>query len=373
MERYMERFDEREIKAVEAVIRSGKLSQFFKNFEGGKHVRAFERMFAKYIGSRYAISVSNGTVSLEIALKALGISKGDEVITTPLSFIATGTAILSVGATPVFADIDPETLNIDPDEIRKAITDKTRVILPVSLLGYPADMEKIWDIAMTYGLYVVEDGAQALGASINGKKIGTWGNLGSFSFQETKQISSLGEGGMLVTDDNVLAKFCKAIRNHGNLYGDFHPYTVCTNSRMTEAQAAFGKVQLTKLDAFNKVQIQNAEYFLSNLPKGLQPICEDGLDGSIYLLIPTILSPNLNRDKFIQKLTDKGISKGVPGQNVGYYESLTYDAPIFSPYRKECPNAEWARDNVILFDIHRWGATVNTLEKALKIIEEALT
>ena len=141
------RFDVREIEAVTRVIRSGKLSRFFEDFRGGNENQSFEKEFAEYIGAEHAIAVSNGSVSLEVALKAMGIGEGDEVITTPLSFVATATAILSVGATPVFADIDGNTLNINPEEVEEAITKKTRAIIPVSLVGYPAEMPRIMEIA----------------------------------------------------------------------------------------------------------------------------------------------------------------------------------------------------------------------------------
>lgn len=174
------RYDEREYEAVMRVLRKGELSRFFNNFLGGEEIQAFEKEFATYIGSKHAISVTNGTVSLEIALQAMDIGPGDQVITTPLSFIATATAILRTGAEPVFVDIDGTTLNIDPEKIQKAITPKTRAIIPVSLLGYPAEMEKIMQIADENDLYVLEDAAQALGSGLNGTKIGTFGTAGCF-------------------------------------------------------------------------------------------------------------------------------------------------------------------------------------------------
>jgi len=353
----MPRFDSREVEAVNKVIVSGKLSRFFQNFRGGENVRAFEREFAEYLGVKHAISVCNGTVSLETALTALGVGRGDQVITTSLSFIATATAILRVGASPVFVDIEPDTLNIDPFQIEDAITKCTKAILPVSLCGMPVAMPQIMSIAQDHDLPVLEDAAQSLGASIGNYKIGSFGNLASFSFQETKSLTTLGEGGMIVTDDDELAEKCRHIRNHGNVYGDnenFKEDLVCTNLRMTEAAAAFGRVQLSKLDMFNKTQIENAEYFLSHLPRPLSPVYRKSAQiHPIYLLMPVIAN-DVNRDDFIEYLKEKNISKGVPGQNVGYYKSLIYDAPIFHPYYRVCLNAEWARDNVMVFDIHRW-------------------
>ena len=367
----MKRFDDREINAVTNVIKSGKLSRFFLSFYGGEQNQAFEVEVAEYLGVKHGIAVSNGTVSLEISLKALRIGKGDEVITTPLTFIATGTAILSVGAKPVFVDIDPQTLNIDPNKIEDVITKKTAAIIAVSLCGFPAALPHLYGICNDYGIYLIEDSAQALGAKIGDYKVGSYGDLSSFSFQETKQISTLGEGGAIITNDDRLADLCRNIRNHGNAYGSLNDI-VCTNARLSEAAAAFGRVQLTKLDDFNNIQIENAEYFLSHLPNFLSSVYNFPIPNSlkpIYLLIPTIYHGKLSRDDFIEDLKGLGISLGLPGQNVGYYKKLLYDYPIFAKYRRKCPNAEWARDHILLWDVHRWNRTTEDLDRILKLLK----
>lgn len=365
------RFDQREIDAVTDVIKSGKLSQFFKDHCGGEQVQAFEREFAEYLGVDHAISVSSGTVSLEIALNALGAKHG-EVITTPLSFIATGTAILRVGARPVFVDIKKYTLNIDPQKIKKAVTPKTKAIIPVSLLGYPADVPTIKDLVPN--IPILEDAAQALGASIDGKKIGSIGEMGSFSFQETKSLTTLGEGGMIVTDNEELAEKCRNIRNHGNVYGPKPMNVACTNARMTEAQAAFGRVQLRKIDDFNKIQRSNAEYFLDNLPSLLEPVYPRSSRNiePTYLLIPAYAPDSIIREKIINWLTAEAFSQGVQGQNVGCYKSLIYDSPIFgeSKGRRTCKNARRAIKQLILFDIHRWHHTKRDIATCLNSLSE---
>lgn len=691
----MDRFDIREQEAVTKVIASGELSRFFTSFRGGKYVQEFEQAFADYLGVNHAVSVSNGTVSLEIALQAMGIKRGQEVITTPLSFIATGTAILRVGAKPVFVDVEPESLCIDPDKIEEAITKHTRAIIPVSLNGMPCfaantliatlqglisisnlydsqlkyvigykngklvsskiygisktfctgsifivqtdnavtratgehpfwirgkgwvrakslkkemllsvlpnntydsndektivdfergadterdlsdsivfsgNYEKIakiqmaadkrqgsrdgskrvlrlkeqncrneaiscsssvsrwldrwrrndfhisrkkilsaktcnleheftdgcflegfefqrnreneekvrpiatenmlclckdricsssdaatssslftlqegampvshrfhivsannafehtkhpgtahylhenlsleWEkiisisqvpfigyvynimtntdnyfannalvhncrmyainsIAQEHNLLVLEDAAQALGASIDRQKIGSYGNAGSFSFQESKTISTLGEGGMIVTDDLQIAERARNIRNHGNVYGTMRDAT-CTNARMTEAAAAFGIVQLQKLDQFNKLHKQNGEYFLTHLKPPFGSVWKyptlNGYKLSYYLL--PVAASQINRERFIQYTKDCGLSKGVPGSNVGYWKRLITDVPIFSRYNNHSyPNAEWAQKNVYLFDIHRWRS-LDPVKKALQ-------
>jgi dTDP-4-amino-4,6-dideoxygalactose transaminase len=377
----MDRFDESELEAVKEVIRSGELSRFFTDFSGGRYVQAFEEDFAKYLGVEHAISVCNGTVSLEIALQAMGIKRGQEVITTPLSFIATGTAILRVGAKPVFVDIDKSTLNIDADLIENAITRRTRAIITVSLNGMPCSMYVVNSIARKHNLMVLEDAAQSLGASIDGQKIGTYGLCGCFSFQESKTITTLGEGGMIVTNDFCIAEKARNIRNHGNVYGTMDD-VVCTNARMTEAQAAFGCMQLRKLDSFNEVSKRNAEYFLSHLKPPFASVWNMTDEPaakllrksyrSSYYLMPVVASPDVRRDHFVQYTKDCGLSKGAPGQNVGYYKRLIYENKIFQSNPKgrlpDCPNAEWAQKNVYLFDIHRWNKTKKDMCEALKLL-----
>lgn len=366
------RYDIREIEAVTNVIKSGQLSSFFKCFNGGIQVQAFEKEFAEYIGVKHAISVCNGTVSLEIALKAAGIGHGDEVITSPLSFIATATAILAVGAVPVFVDIDPHTLNIDVPKIVDAITPKTKAVIPVSLLGYPAPMPDLLDIEVEQSLFILEDAAQALGASISGQKCGSF-STGSFSFQETKQLTSLGEGGAITTNNDEFANICRNIRNHGNYYGALAS-SVSTNARLTEAAAAFGRIQLQKLDMFNWMQTENAEYFLSHIKPPLLPIYQpDSFYSPTYSMIGMVLDENASfeREELIDYLTVKGISKGVPGQNVGFYKTLIYETPIFRPYqpRTPCYWAEQLLPKIVLFDVHRWH-TKDEVVAAVDVINE---
>jgi len=354
----MERFGKEEIQAVERVIRSGNLSPFFSNFKGGEQVRAFEKEFAEYLGRRYAVSVCNGTVALELALQAMGIRRGDEVITTALSFIATGTAILRVDAKPVFVDIEPKTLNINPEEVKTAITRKTKAIIPVSLNGYPCQMDELIEVADD--IMILEDAAQALGAEFDGQKIGTFGEGATFSFQQSKTLSTGGEGGMFVTDDPDLYERALNIRNHGNIYGTMTD-VCCTNLRLSEMQSAFGREQLLKLDRFNRVQTENAEYFMQKLKPppfhGLYsyPLPEDVKPS--YYLMPVVdnICHGYDRAKFLEWAAKKHISCGRPGQNIGFYRKLIYESPIFSGAKKHpCPVAEWAKDHILLFDIHRW-------------------
>lgn len=382
----MERFGSEEIDAVSAVIRSQHLSMFFNNFYGGEQIQSFEREFAACVGTKYAISVTNGTVSLELILRALKIGEGDVVITTPLSFISTATTILSTGAVPIFVDIDPKSLCIDPKKIEeklssKEIAGKIKAILPVSLMGYPADMNRIGQIGQDHEIYVIEDAAQALGAELFGKKIGSYGIAGSFSLQESKSVTSLGEGGIIVTNDSVLADKLYHIRNQGNVYGNLTEEFVCTNARMTEAQAAFGRVQLSKLEKFNSIQKRNADYFRAHLPKELTSVyptpIPDGVKPS-YLLIP-LYAPNIEtRNRIVNGLAKEGISQGFPGQNVGCYKQLVCEPMIMKRNHisyssgKKCKNAIYARDHIIIFDIHRFNHNLDDMKNYLAAISRLL-
>ncbi len=248
--------DEKEEKAVIEILRSGMLAQ-------GEKVSLFEENFAKFIGTKYAVTVSSGTAALYLALLALGIKEGDEVITTAFTFIASSNSILYTGAKPVFVDINPDTFNIDPDLIEEKITAKTKAIMPVHLYGLPADMDKILKIAKRHNLFIIEDAAQAHGAKIGHKVIGSFGDIAAFSFYSTKNMTT-GEGGMITTNDKRLVKKIKMLRNHG-MEKRYHHEMLGFNFRLTNIQAAIGLHQLKKLKAFNKVRIENARFLTKNL------------------------------------------------------------------------------------------------------------
>jgi perosamine synthetase len=207
-------------------------------------VEAFEDAFTKVSGTRFAIATSNGTTALHIAILANHIKPGDEVITTPFTFIASANSILYAGATPVFVDIDPRTFNINVDQIEAAITKKTRAILPVDLYGLCSDMDSILALAKKYDLAVIEDACQSHGALYKGKKAGSFGT-GTFSFYPTKNITSA-EGGMITTDDEEIAEHCRVIRNHGMRRRYYHD-ELGFNFRMTDVHAAIGLAQVQKL------------------------------------------------------------------------------------------------------------------------------
>ena len=235
---------EKEIQAVVEVLRTPNLSL-------GPKIGEFEQKMAQYVGTKHAVSINSGTSALFLCLKALGIGRGDEVITTPFTFIASTNCILMVDATPVFVDIDPENLNIDPAKIEEKITKKTKAILPVAVFGNPAGMDKVCQIAKKHNLPVIEDSCEALGSELNGKKAGTFGTVGTFAFYPNKQMTT-GEGGMIVTNDDGIADICASLKNQGRGKGAgwLAHERMGYNFRMCDINAALGIVQLGRLEEF---------------------------------------------------------------------------------------------------------------------------
>ncbi|ALV63884.1 Putative aminotransferase, DegT family [Thermococcus sp. 2319x1] len=335
---------EEEIEAVVEVLKSGMLAH-------GKEVEAFEREFAEYLGVKHGIAVSNGTAALDVALKALKIGPGDEVITTPFTFIASANSILFQGAKPVFADIDPKTYNLDPNDVLEKISDKTKAIIVVHLYGQPANMEAFKEIAEDYKLYLVEDCAQAHGAEFEGRKVGTFGDIAAFSFYPTKNMTT-GEGGMVVTNDDELAKRADLIRNHGQAEKYLH-VELGYNLRMTNISAAIGRVQLKKLDEWNERRIENAKLLtkgISNI-KGLTPPYVDGRVKHVFHQYVVRVEDDfpLSRDELMAKLREKGIGTAVhypiPVHHQPLYQRLGYPKDI-------CPNAIDASKRVLSLPVH---------------------
>lgn len=270
--------DEKDTAAVIEVLKSGFITQ-------GPQIPQFESAVAEYAGARYAVAFSNGTAALHGACFAAGIKPGDEVITTPVTFLASSNCVLYQGAKPVFADIDPLTYNIDPEDIVRKITGRTKALIPVDFTGQPADMERILEIARQYGLTVIHDAAHSLGASFGGKKVGSFGDMTMFSFHPVKHITT-GEGGIIVTDNERHYEKLLLFRNHGMTKEPHHlikndgPWyyemqELGYNCRITDLQAALGLSQLTKLDFFvNRRRSIAAAYSIafSELPGVTTPL-----------------------------------------------------------------------------------------------------
>jgi dTDP-4-amino-4,6-dideoxygalactose transaminase len=228
----------------------------------GPNVSALEAEVAAYHDVPHAIGVASGTDALQIALDACGISGGDEVITTPFTFVATAEVITRLQAIPVFVDIHPGTFNIDPARIEEKINVRTKAIIPVHLFGHPADMDPIRDLARRYGLKVIEDCAQAFGAAYRGRKVGTLGDCGCFSFFPSKNLAGYGDGGMIITRDETTARRIRLLRNHGSAVR-YHHEVLGYNSRLDEIQAAIVRVKLKRIDAFNDARRRHAGLYRS--------------------------------------------------------------------------------------------------------------
>jgi dTDP-4-amino-4,6-dideoxygalactose transaminase len=223
----------------------------------GPNVSALEEEIAAYHGLSFAAGVANGTDALLLALRACGIEAGDEVITTPFTFIATAEVVSLLNATPVFVDICPDTYNIDVRQIEGKITSKTKAIIPVHLFGHPADMKPLMEIARKHNLKVIEDCAQAFGAKYHGEKVGSIGDIGCFSFFPSKNLAGYGDGGMIITKHEAIAQHVRILRNHGSSKRYYHQ-EVGYNSRLDEIQAAIIRVKLKKIDQFNALRRENA-------------------------------------------------------------------------------------------------------------------
>ncbi len=334
-----------EKKAIIAVLDSGVLAQ-------GVVVEQFEKDFAAAIGARHAIAVSSGTTALHLALLAHGVGPGDEVITSPHTFIATGNAVLHVGARPVFVDIDGETYNIDPSLIEEKITARTKAIIPVHLYGYPADMSGIMDIAERRGLAIIEDACQAHGASIHGKCVGTF-STGCFSFYPTKNITT-GEGGIVTTDDDALAERLRLLRNHGQRQRYYHDI-LGYNFRMSDVHAAIGLAQLSRFEEFTQKRIANAAFFDSRLSNVITPKVAPGFKHVYHQYTIRVKG---NRDAALAQLHANGIGAGI------YYPVPLHKQKIYLDlgYRDDLPQAEKAAAETISLPVHP-ALTDEELEK----------
>ena len=306
-------------------------SEQYFTFLGGNLVRKFEADFARRLKTRYAMTVNSATSGLSAALGAANVGPGDEVITTAISFNATALSILLFNSIPVFADVGAKNFCLDPREVQKAITPKTKAILVVHLLGKPADMDAIMEIAKGHGLVVIEDAAQAVGAKYKGRNVGTIGDLGVFSFQETKNITT-GEGGMVVTDNPEFARKVRLIRNHGESIPDMSwdagalINIVGLNFRMTELSAGLGLAQLAKLMENNRIRTENACYLaerLKGLPGITVPEYDEGDVPHIFALLYDMEATGVGRPKILAALRAEGIPVGS-----GYLRTM-YENPLF--------------------------------------------
>ena len=320
--------------AIHDVLRSGQ-------FILGPQVEAFEREVAEYLGVKHAVGVNSGTDALVIALRALGVGPGDEVITTPFTFFATAEAISMVGATPVFVDIDPDTFNIDPALIEPAITRRTKAILPVHLYGQAADMDPILALARCYNLKVVEDVAQAFGGEYKGRKLGTLGDAGAFSFFPSKNLGGFGDGGLIATNDDEVAERARMLRVHGSRR-KYHNEMLGYNSRLDELQAAVLRVKLRYVGQWNMERRARARKYTELLTGGyaVKPPVEAQYGKHVYHQY-TIRLPQSKRDSVRRALQEQGIATAV------FYPVPVHCLPPYRGHYPELPNAERAAREVL--------------------------
>lgn len=354
----------RQYKSLECGLKESVLQVLESgSYISGENVKKLEKDFSEYIGVRYGIGVGNGTDALVIALRSLGIGRGDEVITCALTFYATAEAIAAVGATPVFVDCTADTYVLDADAIEARITEKTKAVIPVHLYGQCADMARICEVAQRYNLYVVEDAAQAAGSTYRGRKAGTWGDIACVSFFPTKNLGAAGDGGIILTDSEDLAKKCRAYRVHGSgldglyTYCAEHPravmeedfgrnqpkyfnYVVGYNSRLDEIQAALLRVKLPHLDEWNEIRRGIAERYRTEIrhPAVIHPQVAEGAEHIYYVYVVT----TEDRNGFQNYMERCNIATGV------YFPVPLHLQRVFEGlgYRKgDMPNAEYVAEH----------------------------
>jgi perosamine synthetase len=333
---------EEEIEAVTEVLRSGMLAQ-------GKNVAQFEEDFAKYCGVREAVAVNNGTAALHAALLALGVSSGDEVIVPDFTFFATASSVCMCGARPVFADVDEKTFNVAVDSVEEKISPKTRAVIGVHLFGQPFDVTPLRELCEDAKIPLIEDAAQAHGATYHGKKVGGLGDAACFSFYPTKNMTT-GEGGMVTTDNRDLAVKIRVIINHGQSEKYLHT-CLGYNYRMTDIGAAIGLVQLRKLGSFNTRRQETAAFYDDHIPAdGIEtPVVVPGMT-HVYHQYVLKVTPEcrLSRDQLAIALRDKGIGTAV------HYPIPLHRQPVFEECARKgsCPVADQLAGEVLSLPVH---------------------
>ena len=347
---YLSRPDitEKEIERVTRVLRSPNLSL-------GPVLGEFEEAFARYVGRRHGVAVNSGTSGLFLSLTALGIGAGDEVITTPFTFVASATSIMMTGATPVFADIDPVSLNLDPKAVEAAITGRTKAILPVEVFGDPTGLDRVCDMADSRHLSVVEDSCEALGSSLDGKKAGTFGTASVFGFYPNKQITT-GEGGMILTDDDEVADLCVSLRNQGRGTSDgwLAHERLGYNFRLSDINCALGVVQLSRIEEIKAKRRQVATWYQEMLAgearlvvPGEPPRC----DLSWFVFVVRLAEPFTlrQRNRVLEEMNRQGI------QTSNYFPPVhlqPFIAERCGCRKGDCPVAESASERTMALPFH---------------------
>lgn len=376
----IKRFGRDELESVSRIIKNASyLSGYTNKYLGGEEIQKFETEFARFHGCKFGITVNSATTALFVAQRAAGVTSKSKVSVPSYTFTATTSSVLASGAQPQFEDID------EYSHCMSGVPKNVEFAIPVHLLGHPCEGENIKKM-IDKKIFVIEDCAQASGAKYKNKSVGSMGHCGVFSFQETKHITTLGEGGIIITNNEEFAEKCRKIRNHGEYYKD--DSMVGHNFRMTEAQAAFGRVQLKKLPKIIETFRNNASYIFKNLPSEITPpMIPSSIFHTFLLLGCKFNSKKIDKMQFLEQLNhnrkkileseSKSDIKGInfrPGKIIGAgYQKVQYEIPLYQKYHpiKPCRNAEKYVKEGMFLDIHRWR-TKSEIKEELNIIYKTL-
>jgi len=378
-------FTEEEVDAVSTVLRSNKV-----NYWTGQEGRSFEKEFAEYTHCKYAVAVSNGTLALDLALQSLNIGKGDEVIVTSRTFIASISSIVNAGATPIFADVELDSQNISAHTISEVLTAKTKAIICVHLAGWPCEMDDIMSLATQHNLYVIEDCAQAHGATYKGRSVGSIGHIGAWSFCQDKIMSTGGEGGMLTTNDENLWRKAWAFKDHGKsykaVYETEHPpgyrwlhESFGTNWRLTEMQSAIGRIQVKRMPDWTKTRTSYAQQIFDACEGfdfidivQLPPHIEHAYYKCYVQVIPEKIPAGWTRDLIIEAISKEGIPC-FSGSCSEVYKEKAFDNTGYAP-KSSLPNAKKLGETSLMFLVHptlkneEISKTCSVLKKVFSVI-----
>jgi len=376
-------FTQEEADSVQNVLLSNKV-----NYWTGQEGREFEKEFAKYTDTQYSVALGNGTLALDIALKAMKLGAGDEVITTPRTFLASASSIVTAGAKPVFAEVDLNSQNITSASILEVLTPHTKAVIVVHLAGMPAEMDEIMALSIKHDFYVIEDCAQAHGAKYKGRSVGSIGHVGAWSFCQDKIMSTGGEGGMVTTNDETLWKVMWSYKDHGKswdaIYNKEHPpgfrwlhESFGTNWRMTEMQAAIGRIQLTRMENWTAARQSNAKQ-LDEAASAFEfirlvevPEYSEHAEYKHYLFIKAeFLAEGWDRDRIVNEI----VAQGIPcfqGSCSEVYLEKAFDNTGFRP-EKRLANAKELGETSLMFLVHP-TLTQTEIDKTVTVIKQVFT
>lgn len=369
-------FAQEEADAVSRVLLSNKV-----NYWTGSECREFEKEFARFSGTEYAVAVANGTVALDLALRGLGICEGDEVIVTSRTFLASVSSIVTAGAIPVFADVDPDSQNISAETVAPLITNRTRAIIAVHLAGWPCDMDALNDLAGKHGLSVIEDCAQAHGATYKGRPVGSLGHVAAWSFCQDKIMTTGGEGGMVTTNDRELWSLMWSYKDHGKsweaVYEREHPpgfrwlhESFGTNWRMTEMQAVLGRIQLKHMPQWHETRIRYANQIWETartLPGLRVPVVPESIEHGAYKCY--LFAESVNRDTLMQAIVEKGVPC-FSGSCSEVYLEKAFEGTGWRP-EHPLPVARELGETSLMFLVHP-TLTQAEVDKTCRVLQEVV-